>query len=51
MDKVLNFLDDITLLEPKTQYEGKDNTYKVLSANPGICCFVWEHVVSCQIAV
>jgi len=45
MDKVPNFLDDIILLGPKTRYEGKDSTYEVLSANPGICCFVWEHAV------
>jgi len=43
---VPNFLDDITLLEPKTQYEGKDGTYEVLSANPGIYRFVWEHAVN-----
>ena len=45
-NKAPNFLDDITLLGPKTQYEGKDGTYKVLSANPGICHFVWEHTVN-----
>ena len=45
MDKVPNFLDDITLLGPKTRYEGKDGTYEVLSANPGIRRFVWEHAV------
>jgi len=45
MDKTPNFLDNITLLGPKTQYEGKDSTYKVLSANPGIRCFVWEYTV------
>jgi len=40
MDRALNFLDDITLLELKTQYEGKNGTYKVLSVNPGIHYFV-----------
>jgi len=44
-DKAPNFLDDITLLGPKTQYEGKDGTYNVLSVNPGIRRFVWEHAV------
>jgi len=45
MDKAPNFLDDITLLGPKTRYEGKDGTYKVLTANPGIRCFVLEYAV------
>jgi len=45
-DKVPNFLDDITLLGPKTQYKGKNGTYEVLLANPGICRFVWEHAVN-----
>jgi len=46
MDRAPNFLDDITLLGPKTQYERKDSTYEVLSVNPGIYCFVWEHTVN-----
>ena len=45
MDRVPNFLDDITLLGLKTQYEGKNDTYEVLSVNPGIYCFVWKHMV------
>ena len=44
-DKAPNFLDDITLLGPKTQYKRKDSMYKVLSVNSGIRHFVWEHVV------
>jgi len=44
-DKAPNFLDNITLLGPKTRYKGKDSTYKVLSANPGIRRFVWKHAV------
>jgi len=39
-DRVLNFLDDITLLGLKTQYKGKNSTYEVLSVNLGICHFV-----------
>ena len=31
---------------PKTQYKGKDGTYEVLLANPGIRRFVWEHIVN-----
>ena len=46
MNRAPNFLDDIMLLGPKTQYERKDSTYEVLSANPGICRFVWEHAVN-----
>jgi len=44
-NRVPNFLDDITLLGPKTRYKRKDGTYEVLSANPGIRCFVWGHTV------
>jgi len=43
MNRAPNFLDDIMLLGPKTQYERKDSTYEVLSANPGIHRFVWGH--------
>jgi len=32
-------------LGPKTQYEEKDGTYEVLSANPGIHRFVWKYAV------
>ena len=41
-----NFLDNITLLGPKTRYERKDSNYEVLSVNPGIRYFVWEHAVN-----
>jgi len=46
MDRAPNFLDNIILLGPKTWYEGKDSTYEVLSVNPGIRHFVWEHTVN-----
>jgi len=46
MERAPNFLDDITLLEPKTQYKQEDSTYEVLLENPNIHCFVWEHVVN-----
>ncbi|KXN89134.1 Pol polyprotein [Leucoagaricus sp. SymC.cos] len=35
-DKAPNFLDDITLLGPKTQYEKADGTYKTISENSNI---------------
>jgi len=44
-ERAPNFLDDIMLLGPKTQYEQEDDTYKVLLENSNICCFVWEHAV------
>ena len=45
MERAPNFLDDITLLGPKTRYEQEDGTYEVHSENPNIRRFVWEHVV------
>jgi len=44
-DKAPNFLDDITLLGPKTRYE-KEGTYETVSENAGIRHFVWEHAVN-----
>jgi hypothetical protein len=35
-ERAPNFLDDITVLGPKTHYEKEDGTYKVLVDNPGI---------------
>jgi hypothetical protein len=40
-----NFQDDINVLSPHTRYELTDGTHEVLSANPGIRRFVWEHCV------
>ncbi|KAF8802585.1 hypothetical protein BYT27DRAFT_7054664, partial [Phlegmacium glaucopus] len=40
-----NFLDDITLLGPKTCYETGEDTYEVLKSNPNIRCFIWKHAV------
>lgn len=40
-----NFQDDVNVLGPHTRYELSDGTYEVLSANPGIRKFVWEHCV------
>jgi len=45
MERAPNFLDNIILLGPKMQYEQEDGTYEVLSENPNIHQFVWEHVV------
>ncbi|KXN81373.1 Pol polyprotein [Leucoagaricus sp. SymC.cos] len=45
MDKAPNFLDDITLLGPKTHHKKPDSTYKTIPKNPNIQHFVWEHTV------
>lgn len=44
-ERAPNFLDDITLLGPKTRYEKPDGTYETIPENSSICCFVWEHAV------
>ncbi|KXN91782.1 Pol polyprotein, partial [Leucoagaricus sp. SymC.cos] len=44
-DKALNFLDDITLLGPKTHHEKPDGTYETIPENPNIQHFIWEHTV------
>jgi len=40
-----NFQDDVNVLGSHTRYELSDGTHEVLSANPGIQRFVWEHCV------
>lgn len=40
-----NFLDDITLLGPKTRYENAEGGYETIPENPGIRRFIWEHAV------
>ncbi|KXN89544.1 hypothetical protein AN958_05548 [Leucoagaricus sp. SymC.cos] len=40
MDKAPNFLDDITLLGPRTCYKRPDGTYETIPKNPNI-----EHAV------
>ncbi|KXN86951.1 Gag-Pol polyprotein [Leucoagaricus sp. SymC.cos] len=44
--KAPNFLDDITLLGPKTQYQTPDGTYETISENPDVRRFIWEHAVN-----
>ncbi|KXN91560.1 hypothetical protein AN958_00415 [Leucoagaricus sp. SymC.cos] len=44
-DKAPNFLDDITLLGPKTCHEKPDGTYETIPENPNIRRFVWEYAV------
>ncbi|KXN87122.1 hypothetical protein AN958_09185, partial [Leucoagaricus sp. SymC.cos] len=44
-DKAPNFLDDITLLGPKTCHEKPDGTYETIPENPNIRRFIWEHAV------
>ncbi|KXN86700.1 hypothetical protein AN958_09747 [Leucoagaricus sp. SymC.cos] len=44
-NKAPNFLDDIMLLGPKTQYKKPGSTYEVIPENPNIRCFIWEHAV------
>ncbi|KXN90663.1 hypothetical protein AN958_03948 [Leucoagaricus sp. SymC.cos] len=44
-DQAPNFLDDITLLGPKTQYKRIDGTYNTISDNLNICYFIWKHAI------
>ncbi|KAF8631494.1 hypothetical protein AX17_005081 [Amanita inopinata Kibby_2008] len=44
-DKAPNFLDDITLLAPKTRHEKEGGTYKTIPENSGIHRFIGEHAV------
>jgi hypothetical protein len=38
------YIDDVGVKGPKTRYELPDGTYETIPENPGICCFVWEHL-------
>ncbi|KXN88712.1 hypothetical protein AN958_06256 [Leucoagaricus sp. SymC.cos] len=44
-NKAPNFLDNIMLLGPRTQYEKLDGTYETIPNNHSIHHFVWEHAV------
>jgi hypothetical protein len=45
MEHAPNFLDNVTVLGPKTRYEKDDGTYKVIEENLGIQQFIWEHAL------
>ncbi|KXN84536.1 hypothetical protein AN958_12347 [Leucoagaricus sp. SymC.cos] len=40
-----NFLDDISILGPKSHYKKEDGTYKVIPGNTEIHHFIWEHAI------
>lgn len=40
-----NFLDDITVLGPKSRYEKDNGTYETIPENPGIHQYIWEHAM------
>lgn len=37
------YIDDVPVKGPSTCYELPNREYEVISENPGIHCFVWEH--------
>lgn len=37
------FLDDCSIKGPTTRYQNTDGSYEVISENPRIQRFVWEH--------
>lgn len=45
IDIAPNFQDDVNVLGPCTRYELSDGSYELISENPGIRKFVWEHCV------
>ncbi|KXN92743.1 hypothetical protein AN958_01831 [Leucoagaricus sp. SymC.cos] len=38
------YIDDVPLRGPPTRYELPDGSYETLEENPGIHCFVFEHM-------
>ena len=40
------FANDVPIKGPKSQYEQVDESFETIPENPGICHFVWEHLVS-----
>jgi len=43
LEVALSFLDDVSILGPRTCYLSKDSSYESIPENPGIRQFVWEH--------
>jgi hypothetical protein len=44
-EHTIPFLDDASALAPRSRYERPNSTFEVISENPGIRRFVWEHFV------
>jgi hypothetical protein len=40
----LPFIDDIASKSVKTRYQRADSSYKTIPENPGVHCFIWEHL-------
>ena len=38
------FIDDLPVKSVTTQYKNLDGSYETIPDNPGICCFIWEHL-------
>jgi hypothetical protein len=38
------FVDNTAIRGPASRYETSDSSYETISKNPGIQCFVWEHL-------
>jgi integrase-like protein/reverse transcriptase-like protein len=39
------FVDDCSIKGPPTRFETKDSGYETLPDNPGICKFIWQHLL------
>jgi hypothetical protein len=39
------FVDDLLVKTVVTRYQKKDGSYKTSPDNPGICHFIWEHLL------
>src|SRR5277367_1090170 len=38
------FINDVPVKGPPSRYQSDSGTYKTIPSNPGIRCFVWEHL-------
>src|SRR3984885_11729736 len=42
-DVMIPYIDDTPIKGPKSCYHVPNGSYKTISENPAICCFIWEH--------
>jgi len=43
-DTAVPFVNDVPVKGSPTRYETGLNSFETIPENPGICCFVWEHL-------
>lgn len=44
-DYTMPFVDDLSVKSGITQYQREDGSYETIPKNPGIRCFIWNHLV------